>query len=569
MAMLRRFVPATIATLGDREIEIRMSTAQRARDGHILEPSGCDLTNFLANPIVLFSHDVTKPVGTASDVAVEPDCIRAKVVFAPAGVSPTADEVCGLTKAGVLRGVSIGFNILDGEPIDPARPRAGLRATSWELYECTICAIPVDTGAVVTARAMADKAEWKVGAARDLPIDDSGEWDGQEAQDSIFEHAGGDDFDPVKARKGFLVYNAAKPELRGSYKLPIARVVDGELKVPKEAIRAAASRLPQTDIPDDVKEEAGKVLDAYKKKAKIGDDEEERALAARRRRMSGVQPQPRLRGLYDCAMLAYLLDQAGYLHSGAAMEAELEGDNSAVPAMLGDALQKLGAALVAMTAEEVDELLEGHNVDGLGADDDDDDTEVPAAERAFVRAGKTPRIRAWRRGTAAIRTRAGRVLSKANAARLDDAHGHLKRAANHAAKASGHIDDVGEHHDALADAHARAMTAHDKMADAIEAANGSAPADVAEKIAKVQQHHRAIGKHLDAIGERAAAIGAAQDGAEDAIEGATRAIREARRSIRSVQDAAGDDATVDDNELDDRAVAHRRREAEALALAVA
>ena len=91
--MRRRFVPSTITTLGDREIEIRMSTAQRARDGHILEPQGCDLTNYLANPIVLFAHDTTKPVGTASDVAIMPDCIRAKVTFAPEGISTLARKI--------------------------------------------------------------------------------------------------------------------------------------------------------------------------------------------------------------------------------------------------------------------------------------------------------------------------------------------------------------------------------------------------------------------------------------------------------------------------------------------
>lgn len=116
---------------------------------------------------------------------------------------------------------------------------------------------------------------WSVGAARDLPIEEGDRaWDGPAAEQSIFDHAGGEDFDPIKARRGFLVYDTADPTLRGSYKLPIARAGGGGpgLVVPKSGIRAAASRLPQTDIPGDVRSRAQAVIDHYKKKA--GMDEE-------------------------------------------------------------------------------------------------------------------------------------------------------------------------------------------------------------------------------------------------------------------------------------------------------
>ncbi|HEY2178109.1 MAG TPA: HK97 family phage prohead protease [Caulobacteraceae bacterium] len=105
--------------------------------------------------------------------------------------------------------------------------------------------------------------EWTCGAARDLPIDEEGDWDGPAAEASIFDHAGGDEFDPAIARKGFLAYDAGAPKLRGSYKLPFARVVGGELKAAASGIHAAAARLPQTDIPDAVKESAKAVLDHY------------------------------------------------------------------------------------------------------------------------------------------------------------------------------------------------------------------------------------------------------------------------------------------------------------------
>ena len=104
---------------------------------------------------------------------------------------------------------------------------------------------------------MASDSDWTVGAARDLRIVEWGSWDADKARESMFD-AGFD-----VAKRGHLVYDSANDEVRGSYKLPFAAVEDGELVAVKEGLRAAASRLPQTDIPDDVRERARAVLDSY------------------------------------------------------------------------------------------------------------------------------------------------------------------------------------------------------------------------------------------------------------------------------------------------------------------
>jgi len=106
-------------------------------------------------------------------------------------------------------------------------------------------------------------ATWRVGADRDLPVRE-GDWDGDAAGDSIFTWAGWpDDPDGGKAQRGFLLYDADAPELKGSYKLPFAQVTAGELKAVTGGLRAAASRLPQTDAPQEVLERARAVLDGY------------------------------------------------------------------------------------------------------------------------------------------------------------------------------------------------------------------------------------------------------------------------------------------------------------------
>jgi hypothetical protein len=114
---------------------------------------------------------------------------------------------------------------------------------------------------------------WKCSAARDLPIARTDSWDGQEAQDHIFAWAGWPgEPDPGKAAQAFLAHDAADPKLKGSYKLPFADVIGGELKASSAGLRAAASRLPQTDgLPQDVRDDARKVLDAYFEKLDGGE----------------------------------------------------------------------------------------------------------------------------------------------------------------------------------------------------------------------------------------------------------------------------------------------------------
>ena len=158
MTMIRKMIRAEITALGDDEVEVVMSTAALARDGHVLVPSGCDLTNYRANPIVLWSHNPDFPVGNAEDISVGSDKISARIRFAPSGISPKADEVRGLMKTGVLRAVSVGFEPIEMEPLDPKKPRGGQRIATWELLELSPVSVPADPGAVVTARANGETA---------------------------------------------------------------------------------------------------------------------------------------------------------------------------------------------------------------------------------------------------------------------------------------------------------------------------------------------------------------------------------------------------------------------------
>lgn len=577
MTMIRKVMPAQILALGEDEVEVILSTAALARDGNVLVPAGCRLQNYRANPIWLWQHDPDHPVANAQEIEVQDDCIRARVKFAPTGISKKADETRGLVKAGIVRGVSVGFDPIDGEPLDPKKPMGGQRFTSWELLECSFVSVPADTGAVVTARAEGS-SDWKVGASRELAIEDSDEWDGPAAEKSIFDHAGGENFSPAKARKGFLVYDAVKPKERGSYKLPIAHVVDGELKVPKGAIRAAASRLPQTDIPQTVKDEAAKVLDHYKEKAGMSKESDKgRALAVARTRMLVLDPgKPKLRGLMNVARLACSLDDLGYLKDCVAWEAEIEGDDSPVPAMIGEGLKMLGDALIAMTAEEVAEML------SHGEDDETSETvitvetrDMTETQRAFVVAGKNTRARMWRLGLAMAR--AGRTLSASTKKGIEDASGHAERAMKH-------HKAMGEAHEAvgtqLADARGvigKAQKAHGDVGEALTAAKDE-PNKAAEHVARALKAHKAVGTELEGAAEAGATMADRHEDVGDSHRAMARSMKSWQRCMRAVLDRAA--GTVEDTDPDlvqksqgdvedkgSRSLDFRRRQATLLELA--
>lgn len=126
------------------------------------------------------------------------------------------------------------------------------------------------------------------------------------------------------------------------------------------------------------------------------------------------------RGLYSVSSLASVLADLGWIQDSAAWEAEYEGDGSEVPAMLLAAMKQLGAALVAMTAEEVAELLSGRGDDETDLLDGVVELEAPTdGQRAFAslvrlaKAAKAP-LQIPDGSTVVVITRAGKVLSTAS-----------------------------------------------------------------------------------------------------------------------------------------------------------
>lgn len=318
-----RLAPSVEPKLVDeakRKIRFVFSDGAIDRAGDSIDADGWVIDSYLKNPVVPWAHDTfSPPIGRSSELTSDGNRLTGVVEFAPPDVNAFADTIFRMVKAGYINAGSVGFLPIEWSfSNDKGRP-FGIDFTKQELLEFSICPVPcnpnalaearskgidteplrlwaervLDTGASVlvprdlleetfrqakTPRTVrqrylrpSTKAEdWKCGAARDLPLDDADGWDGSAAEASIFTHAGGDDFDPAVARKGFLAYDSAAPKLRGSYKLPFARVKDGKLVAAKGGVHAAASRLSNTDISESAKAEAKGVVDHYETRFKDG-----------------------------------------------------------------------------------------------------------------------------------------------------------------------------------------------------------------------------------------------------------------------------------------------------------
>jgi HK97 family phage prohead protease len=310
-----------------RKVRFVFSDGSVDRMGDTIDPKGWVVDSYLKNPVVLWAHDsLSPPIGRASNLLIEDMRLCGDVEFAAAEVYGFADLIFRLLQAKFLNAGSVGFLPLDYSWSSDKEREFGIDFKAQELLEYSIVPVPANANALAEARksgidtrplvdwaekmldggqkvlvpiaeleklrkmaapprslARKSAAEWHVGAARDLPLDDSDDWDGPAAAKRMLDACGfgGDAPDTEKARRGFLIYDGSAPALRGSYKEPFADLVVGALKAVKGGVRAAASRLPQTEAPADVLEAARGVIDHYEERFGMGK-------SARRRRRDGM-----------------------------------------------------------------------------------------------------------------------------------------------------------------------------------------------------------------------------------------------------------------------------------------
>lgn len=136
-----------------RRISGIASTPATDRQGDQLDPMGA--TFKLPFPLLL-GHDHNAPIGQVIEARATPAGLYIVAQLAPEGTTDKADEGWRAIRAGLIRGLSVGFIGRESEPL----PRGGRRFTRWEIIELSAVAVPANAEAAILEVKRLD-AQWQ------------------------------------------------------------------------------------------------------------------------------------------------------------------------------------------------------------------------------------------------------------------------------------------------------------------------------------------------------------------------------------------------------------------------
>lgn len=135
----------------DDPFEFVLSDDTQDRMGDVINPLGWMLNNFKRNPIALFNHNNSFPIGTWKNVRIEGNQLVGKLDPAKKGTSERIDEIISLIEQGVLPAVSVGFMPMEYEPL---KDNSGLFFKEQELLEVSVVSVPANPSALQVARSL-------------------------------------------------------------------------------------------------------------------------------------------------------------------------------------------------------------------------------------------------------------------------------------------------------------------------------------------------------------------------------------------------------------------------------
>jgi len=133
---------------GALEIEGYASTDALDRDGERVDISSMDISEFLDNPVLLYQHDTSKPIGRVVQLEKVPDPEdgdkqRLWVKAVISSETSLGQEVINLIKAGILRAFSIG-----GKAAQKVRQAGAIVLRGLKLFELSIVSVPANPEAL-------------------------------------------------------------------------------------------------------------------------------------------------------------------------------------------------------------------------------------------------------------------------------------------------------------------------------------------------------------------------------------------------------------------------------------
>lgn len=155
--------------------EFVMSTESVDRVGDIIVAKGWDLTEFNLNPVALFMHDKTQPIGTWENVKVVGKQLIGKLKLLEGGKLRRIDEVRQLLEARVIRACSVGFIPIEKEPVskDADEFWGPFRYLKSKLLECSVVSVPANADALMRSMGISEETRNMV-IAKSGPSDQDG-----------------------------------------------------------------------------------------------------------------------------------------------------------------------------------------------------------------------------------------------------------------------------------------------------------------------------------------------------------------------------------------------------------
>src|SRR4051812_37618363 len=141
----------TVALAAGDPLTFVLSDATKDRMGDIIDPKGWVLDNFKANPMALFNHNSSFPIGRWEDVKVQGGRLIGKLKLAARGTSDRIDEIISLVEQGILRAVSVGFSPIERKPLENGD---GIHYVKQELLETSLVSIPANPAAIQLAKSL-------------------------------------------------------------------------------------------------------------------------------------------------------------------------------------------------------------------------------------------------------------------------------------------------------------------------------------------------------------------------------------------------------------------------------
>ena len=211
-------------------------------------------------PVLLWQHKTGEPIGMPEEIFEDENGLILK------GVLPKADDlvrgrIIPQMKIGSIKSMSIGFNI----PTEGSFVENGIRfIKTIELFEVSLVTFPANPMALVSGFKT-------VIPFQDLPLAERDRaWDSSAALSRVRTFTDSTETPSRSYRRAFLWFDSNAPENFGSYKLPIADVINGRLTAVPRGVFAANAALAGArggvDIPDSDRPRVQANVDRYLRK---------------------------------------------------------------------------------------------------------------------------------------------------------------------------------------------------------------------------------------------------------------------------------------------------------------